>query len=284
MDNLMNRLKDLIIVAAVLCGCAGPVLTNDQTPTQLIEPPPANFASRFDAARKDPAQKLKLEALLKAMPKGGELHSHLSGAVSVDELLRIAKQKGYRLVFDSTGSEFCGFAYGNLKRQRGFNPTLAPVGCQNEITFIYKTVSDVEVPAGAAQLRSVHDVLTVEHNEGDGEPSGFKQFMRAFDSLDKLTDNPDNMGDLVASVMTDAYVNGVSYLELMLNPIGRDRVGLVDGKLKEITVPISETLDIIAKAIDRTKEALIYSANGYNTDHQMKLYGDHHNASANACR
>lgn len=165
------------------------------------------------------------EALLVALPKGGELHTHLSGAVRVDELLRIAKQKGDLLAFAHNQTEFCGFANGRLKLDKGFDPKVASAVCQ-ALPFTYKTVAEVELAANAALIDSVHDVLTIEHNEGDDERSAFKQFRRAFGALDALTDNPGNIGDLVASVINDAYRDRVCYLELMLNPIGRKRVAV----------------------------------------------------------
>lgn len=255
----MNRPSALLFVAALLCGCAGQIRTSDQAPTQNNENAPASFAERFESLRNDPSQATRLAALLSALPKGGELHSHLSGAVTVDELLQIADQKDYRLAFTPNGTEFCGFAYGNLYHE-GFNPDVAPKGCTvlvppNAPQFVYRTVS--EVKGNAAQLSSVHDVLTIEHSEIDGERSDFKQFNRVFNALDKLTDNPDVMGELVASIMTDAYENKVSYIELMLNPIGRDRVGYdKNNALAEVNVPIAETLNIISRAIDRTNTSL----------------------------
>ena len=248
----MKQAVTLIVVVLSLCGCS--TLERRHGSHELgSDPGIESFSSNFETAREDPSQSSKFEALIAALPKGGDVHSHLSGAVSVAELLRIVGLKGYRLVFSQVGTEFCGFAYGNIDH-RGFNPAVAPRHCQSP-PFTYRTVADLR-GADAALRNSVRDVLTVEHRENDSEQSGFRQFNRVFDSVHKLTDNPDNMGELVASTMQEAYANRVSYLELMLNPIGRDRVVNVNGQWREVTVSIAETLDIIAKAIDRTNTAL----------------------------
>ena len=248
----MKQVITLFVLVVCLCGCSTQETRLDSHVPDS-GPGTDSFDSRFEAARKDPGQSSRFEALIAALPKGGDVHSHLSGAVSVDELLRIAELQGYRLVFSQAGTEFCGFAYGN-KKHKGFNPAVAPSHCQSP-PFVYRTVSDLR-SANAALRSSVQDVLTVEHRENDSERSGFRQFNRVFDSLDKLTDNPDNMGELVASAMQDAYANRVSYLELMLNPIGRARLVNVNDEWQEVTVPIAETLHIIAAAIDRTNTAL----------------------------
>jgi len=65
----------LIVVAIIglfvlACGCVGNT---------------AVTAARFSALRADHTQ---LRAFLKAMPKGADLHVHLSGAVYAEDLLR----------------------------------------------------------------------------------------------------------------------------------------------------------------------------------------------------
>src|SRR5579864_6710552 len=71
-----------------------------QTQPSLTQPAPAKTASNvsvneqrtarlFEAARKDPAE---LESFLLRMPKGADLHNHLSGAVYAESWIRDAAE------------------------------------------------------------------------------------------------------------------------------------------------------------------------------------------------
>ncbi len=64
-----------VIVAVVLIACGGDT---------------AVTAARFSAIRSDPTA---LRAFVRAMPKGGDLHVHLSGAVYAEDLIAWAKDK-----------------------------------------------------------------------------------------------------------------------------------------------------------------------------------------------
>ena len=48
----------------------------------------------FDAAKADKANALALEAFLEKMPKGGDLHMHLSGAIYAETFLKDAAADG----------------------------------------------------------------------------------------------------------------------------------------------------------------------------------------------
>ncbi|MFJ5229426.1 adenosine deaminase [Kitasatospora sp. NPDC088391] len=64
----------------------------------------------LDGIRQDPA---RLDALLRAMPKGGDLHNHLSGAVSTELLIRLAAQDDLcidAVTFTSAGGPCTGTA------------------------------------------------------------------------------------------------------------------------------------------------------------------------------
>jgi adenosine deaminase len=66
-------------------------LASGQTPSPRFVPRHLTMEQRFAALRKSP---LELHAFLYAMPKGGDLHNHLSGAVYAESFLRGAVGEG----------------------------------------------------------------------------------------------------------------------------------------------------------------------------------------------
>ncbi|WP_103511896.1 adenosine deaminase [Streptomyces sp. SM13] len=68
-----------------------------QAPGRLTTPAERRTAARLDALRDNPA---RLKAFFAALPKGGDLHNHLSGAVTTEYLIRLAGENG--LCIDAT--------------------------------------------------------------------------------------------------------------------------------------------------------------------------------------
>ncbi|MFK0214412.1 adenosine deaminase [Streptomyces sp. NPDC090298] len=90
----------LLPTAAVAAPAAAPA-TPVTTPVDAHRPPAtpgeARASARLSAIRDDPAA---LRAFFRALPKGGELHNHLSGAVSTEYLIELAAEDG--LCVDTT--------------------------------------------------------------------------------------------------------------------------------------------------------------------------------------
>lgn len=80
--------KPVFFLLVCLAGCAQ-VSTQPSTPAS-IDAAQAT-ANRFDAIRNSPPL---LDAFLRAMPKGADLHNHLSGAIYAEDLLNWAAQDG----------------------------------------------------------------------------------------------------------------------------------------------------------------------------------------------
>ena len=76
----------LALTAALLCA-AGVSVPSAQAAGKYE----LRTARHYQALRDDPA---KLRAFLAAMPKGGDLHNHLSGAVPTESLIALAVQDG----------------------------------------------------------------------------------------------------------------------------------------------------------------------------------------------
>ncbi|MCG7525552.1 adenosine deaminase [Streptomyces sp. OfavH-34-F] len=75
----------------------GAVRATGQPSPRVVTPAERRTAAYLDALRDRPAQ---LRAFFKALPKGGDLHNHLSGAVTTEYLLQLAIEQG--LCIDAT--------------------------------------------------------------------------------------------------------------------------------------------------------------------------------------
>jgi len=228
-----------LIVFAALClplslSCRG----GDRT---------AAFGERFDdlraAAATDAEARQQLGRLMAELPKGGDLHSHLSGTTQFPDLLAIAEAEGFDLVFRDEGTELCGFS----KSGRG-NRAFPDGACRQG-----EGVEDI--PAGVvrktpALLEVVREAITIDQGEGDGEATGFGEFNLIFGRLDNLTDRPSVMGELIRSTMREAFRTHVSYLELKLNPIGRYEAELVRGSWADVPVAVEEVVAEVRAAVE----------------------------------
>ena len=80
---MLNRLARIALTGLLAVGAAAP----PRRPPPNAETAEAATAQRLSALRGDP---LLLRTFLHEMPKGGDLHSHLSGAVYAESYLRWA--------------------------------------------------------------------------------------------------------------------------------------------------------------------------------------------------
>ena len=178
-----------------------------------------DFSQQFEILKRDPHA---LYAFLKKMPKGGELHSHLSGAVRFERLLAVAITHNYKVVFRKDDGYVCGFTGPGPDREWN-----EPCRSAN---VVVRRVADLS----PEERNRLSKAVTLDLSDRErGEDSGFAAFDRIFDRLSALTGNADVMPELVQEVMDEAASNNVSYLELRVNPIGRRDL---QGK----TVPIEE--------------------------------------------
>ena len=133
-----------------------------------------------------------LRSLLQKMPKGADLHTHLSGAVYAEEYLKIAADKGYCF--------------------KQSPPSLVePARCQ---------VDRSTLPARELDQRAdlYNDILDQWSTRKIivGEAYGHADFFRAFRGFSALSSNPELQGLMVASVANRAARQSIHYLELMI--------------------------------------------------------------------
>jgi adenosine deaminase len=74
----------LATLLALSAGCAPPPPADTATKVAAVARP-------LDSVRNDPGRRL---AFLRELPKGGDLHNHLSGSVTTETLIRFAADDG----------------------------------------------------------------------------------------------------------------------------------------------------------------------------------------------
>ena len=149
--------------------------------------PEQRTARYFESIRKSPPQ---MFAFLKAMPKGGDLHNHLSGAVYAESYVQWAAAKGL---------------------------------CVNQATMALSQPpcdQDAGKPPASAALsnpvlyRQLIDAWSMRFWQYSGQ-NGHDHFFDAFGKFGGAT-----FGQMLADVSSRAARGRVAYLELMLTPDG----------------------------------------------------------------
>ncbi|GEO00653.1 adenosine deaminase [Novosphingobium sediminis] len=145
----------------------------------------AAVAKQIEAARESPPA---LRVLLRGMPKGGDLHNHLGGAIYAEDYLTWAGAKGFCV--DETGL------------------SVEPPPCPAERT-IERFAATNEF--GMDRLIDAMSTRGFQRGVGQNDASGHTQFFRSFDRFGK-------MGGETAQMLTAARRiaagDKVSYLEL----------------------------------------------------------------------
>src|SRR5215216_3555753 len=149
-------------------------------------------ATYYESIRKSP---LKQMAFLLKMPKGADLHNHLSGSIYAERYIEWAAEKGLCI----------------NTRTMTLTVPASPSKCDSEQT-----------PASAALTNSVLyrqmiDAWSMRNWQLSGQ-SGHDQFFDAFGKFGPATYN--NSGRMLAEAVKSAARGNASYIELMLTPDG----------------------------------------------------------------
>ncbi|NIJ88766.1 adenosine deaminase [Xanthomonas campestris] len=179
----------LLSVCAVLPNVA--LARPAQTPAQQRQ---TQVAQLFQAAASQPAQ---LRALLQAMPKGGDLHNHLSGSVYAEDYLQWASDDGACVQLDdlSLRAPPCG---------KGQQPAS---GLATRDAALYGRVVD------ALSMR--------KFIPSPAQPTGHGQFFGTFGKFDAVVRA--HVADTVAAVLDQAARDRVPYVEIIANPPQMDQ-------------------------------------------------------------
>lgn len=183
----MRRLNPRAALSAVLLA-----LTGALTPSSQAAPADtARTAAWFDAARDRPPL---VRQFLQRMPKGADLHSHLSGAVYAESYIDWAAQAGY--CADTTKLEL-----------------VAPPCVEGEGRQRLATLPN-------ATYNALIDRMSTRNLPFAGK-TGHDQFFDAFAVFGPASDLPDRLVSMVAELADRAAAQHTRHLELMITLQGR---------------------------------------------------------------
>jgi hypothetical protein len=216
----------VIRLALALCFACAEVL-RAQTPGEVAT------AARLDAIRGDST---RLLAFLRAMPKGGDLHNHLSGAIAPASWARWAAADGLCYVV----------ATAVLVRPPCVGPDRIPATA---------LVADSALLARAVDAWSMHGFR-------GGSESGADHFFATFAKTSAVGNA--HLGEMLAEVTTRAAADHLSYLELMINadegvaPRLGARVGWTSDfatlNARLVRAGLPDSLRVVRETLDRSEQ------------------------------
>ena len=177
-----------VLLASVSFACALSVSAQRAS----LAPSAAEAATirRFNAIRHNPALVLPF---LREMPKGGDLHNHLSGAIYAESYLRWAAEDGLCLA----------------------TATLSIVAAPCDPST--GTPPAASIQQNASLYGRAIDAMSMRH--WDPATNGHDHFFATFG---KFGPSSQRMGEMLAEVASRAAAEHVEYLELMLTPDGNE--------------------------------------------------------------
>jgi adenosine deaminase len=192
------RLYALTILAASATGISGQTHKPDSSPattkavTSGKQSPEQRTAAGMEVAKENP---LQLRAFLRKMPKGADLHNHLSGAVYAESFIRAAGEDG--LCVDPTTLAF-------TKPEK-------PGSCDSK-----GSIPAADVPKKQALYDSLVDSFSMRGYVPSPGITGHDHFFSTFAKFDG-TDGK-HKGEWLDEVATRAASQNEQYLELMETP------------------------------------------------------------------
>jgi adenosine deaminase len=149
-------------------------------------------ASYFESIRKSPPKQM---AFLLKMPKGGDLHNHLSGSIYAERYIQWAAEKGL-----CVNNRTMALAVPASPSQCNSDQTPANIALTNSVLY-----------------RQMIDAWSMRNWQLSGQ-SGHDQFFDAFGKFGPATYN--NSGRMLAEAVKSAARGRATYVELMLTPDG----------------------------------------------------------------
>jgi len=183
-----------VLVVLLLCA-----ISPAQTVEQVRQSSEQATAAYMESIRNNPAE---LVAFLRAMPKGGDLHNHLTGAIYAENYIRFGIDRN-----------FCIDTKTFVASKPPCGAGRVPLAKSSQDPVLY---------------RKIVDNWSMRNWQYSGQ-SGADHFFDAFWKFDALT--YDTFGEMFAEAQQRAAENNVSYLELMVGTGTPDFMAL-GGKTK----------------------------------------------------
>jgi adenosine deaminase len=187
---LQIRFLVLLAATAILSGCVTPAVQTADQSTSGADTAEARTALYFDRIRDEP---VVLNMFLRGMPKGADLHNHLSGAVYAESFLDWAARDGLCI---------------SRVQLTIFAP---PCDVGRQIVPAAEVQRDKSLYNAAVNAFSMRNFVP-------GAQSGHDHFFAAFDKFSRAGDS--RPGDMLAEAIGIAAADNVSYLELMWSTPG----------------------------------------------------------------
>jgi adenosine deaminase len=168
------------------------------------DPHEAKASRAFEAAKKQGP--LALRDFLVGMPKGADLHVHLSGAVYAESWIRAAAEDG--LCIDP----------------RAFKFSKSTSGCPTDLIAAKDLLEHMQIPANQDLYDKLIDDFSMRSYVPYSGWSGHDQFFSTFDHFGGTGKN--HTGEWIDEVVTRAAAQNEQYVELMETPPFSNAAGL----------------------------------------------------------
>jgi adenosine deaminase len=179
-EACVRRWAGLLVLAGTLFSVA--------STAQKLSEAGQRTARHFDSIRQQPSLLL---AFLRDMPKGGDLHNHLFGAIYAENLINFAVRDNFCV--DRITSALIAPPCDDACDHYGSKP---PIACAYQDHILYNSIVD------AWSMRN-----------WAGEESGHDHFFATFDKFQMALSN--HVGDAMAEAAERAAADHLQYLELM---------------------------------------------------------------------
>ena len=187
--NVLRRKLCWALVVVLSCGVTLSAQPNVRAQRATAEQKTAGY---FESIRKSPPKQM---AFLLKMPKGADLHNHLSGAIYAERYIEWAAEKGLCI---------------NTRTLALVVPS-SPSKCDTDQAAANTALTN------SVLYRQMVDAWSMRNWQLSGQ-SGHDHFFDAFGKFGPATYN--NSGRMLAEAVKSAARGRVSYVELMLTPDG----------------------------------------------------------------
>ena len=236
---MLRRCKGALLQFIVICYAAAQPLQSPAASSRVNSSPDPTLREQhairaFDVAKQNP---LQLTAFLTRMPKGADLHMHLTGSIYAETSLKEASEDGFCI---------------NLATLSFFKPERASGVPQQAVCGEGGTLADT-VFHDQKLYDSMVDSFSMRTFVPTSGVSGHDQFFATFDRFNGL--GKSHTGEWLDEVATRAAAQNEQYLEIMQTPIFTG-VRQISSHLQWPTTPVDPAENRTGDGTGTTREDL----------------------------